>query len=215
MCAFVQRWIVVVVVSCAGFAASPVRAADNYYMILFAYQDGADRAKGSHTFASFHKVSSLPGKVPTIETYTISWLPADGGEPRLISLPVAGLNLDLPTTLQRAKATNSRVTAWGPYRVDKEVFDRAVAQVARLNSGTVGYKMTDRLFRPDAMNCIHAVSDIMGPMLDTGTEHGPPATAMVRQFFSPWVLDNGRPHREILNGLGLSQYPIAFAEGPF
>jgi hypothetical protein len=195
------------------FSASQARAGENYYMILFAYEGSPNLPSLAHTFATFHKVTDDGKDAPKIETQTISWLKANGTQPRLLAPPEPGFNYDLPRTLQTAMSTGSRITAWGPYRIDKELYDRAMAQIARLNSGQIAYKATDRSFRPAATNCIHALSDLPGnAMLDTGTAYGTEATAMVRAFFTPWILDGGQPHFEILQGVALPQYPIVFVD---
>src|SRR5260370_37702154 len=71
--------------------------------------------------------------------------------------PEPGVNLDLESSVRWAESRNSRVSMWGPYQIKKELYDRAVEQEARLNSGRVLYKAIDRRFRHGiASNCINA-----------------------------------------------------------
>jgi hypothetical protein len=96
---------------------------------------------------------------------------------------------------------------WGPYRIHKTLYDRAVEQDARLRSGRVLYKALDGWFRPGvASNCIHAVSDLCtdNGLLDSGHEHGEAASRHVVQHLNRWIIDRGRTHSWVARRLGLN-----------
>lgn len=199
------------------FSVAPATKADEYYMVLFAYQGAPNAPTQAHSFAVFFKVQNGPandGDGVALEVRPLSWVNASGVTPRLLGPTEPGRILGLEATLQMAARSNYQITAWGPYRIDKELYDRAMAQIDRLNSGAVAYKMIDRRFRPGAaVNCIHAISDIApGPLLDTGTAFGVPATGLIRNHFSRWILDEGAAHRKFAPSLGLDKYPIRYVD---
>jgi hypothetical protein len=125
--------------------------------------------------------------------------------------PELGANLDLQSSLRWAESMNSHVSMWGPYQIKKELYDRAVEQEARLNSGRVLYKALDRRFRPGtASNCIHAVSDldIDNGILHTGPGRGDEASNMVAQHLNRWIIDPEQTHAWVASRLGLTDQPI-------
>ena len=198
------------------FQAPALHAQESYYVILFAYEGTPRLPRSAHTFATFIKAADAEkGAKPKLEISTISWL-STRSNTRLLLLkaPDPGVNHDLVTTLQIAASLNAQVSAWGPYRIPKELYDRGIAQIARLKSGAVAYKATDAKLRQNgAINCIHAVSEVVpGPPLDTGTAFGVPATEMVRAHMAPRFLDEGRAHLALLEPLNLKDYPIVFRD---
>jgi hypothetical protein len=147
-----------------------------------------------------------------MESHTISWLPASLNIVLLRRDPEQGKNFDLPSTLKIAKSQGADVSAWGPFQIRKELYDRALAQIKRLETGKVGFKALDRAFRPDAAtNCFHAISDIVdGPLLNTGTAFGAPASEMVVQHLSPFFVEPRQPQPWVADALGLQKYGLAF-----
>ena len=124
------------------------------------------------------------------------------------------MNLDLAATLQLAASQKAEISAWGPYRIQKDVYDRALAQIDHLNSGKVQYKALDGTLRPIvATNCIHAISDMVeGPLLDTGTAFGNPASEMVRDHLARWIVDSKTTHRFLIAPLGLNNYTVNYRD---
>jgi hypothetical protein len=181
-------------------------AQDKYYVMIFATDSNPPTARAAHSYATFLKVSEKNNKdpKPPVEVRTISWMPASI-DIKLLAPPEQGVNLDLAATLKLAKAQNGVVSMWGPFEIRKELYDRAGAQIERLKSGKIGWKALDRRFRPDgACNCFHAISDIMGgPLLDTGTAFGAPASEMVMQHLTPLMIEPTKLHREVLKGVNL------------
>jgi hypothetical protein len=213
-----NRWIITLVAaSTLGFFASAARADDSYYMLIFAYQGRPNLPRFAHSFAAFVKTSEVKDvglDASRIEIHTISWLPATLSVEPLRLRPVAGRNLDLLETLQLAASQNADISAWGPYRIQKDLYDRAVAQIDRLSRGEIAFKAMDRGFRPTtASNCFHAISDILdGPLLDTGTAYGNPASEMVRDHLSGQIIQPNSTYRFLIKPMGLEKYPITYRD---
>src|SRR5437660_1270280 len=127
------------------------QAQDFYYMLMFSSENNSNRARFSHSFASFVKAT---GPAPSsaecaiVETHTISWLPQSLEIVLLRRRPEPGQNLDLQETMKWAQSVRATISMWGPYQIQKELYDRAVEQETRLKSGTVMYKAADEKFRP-------------------------------------------------------------------
>jgi hypothetical protein len=167
-------------------------------MVIFAYQGKPNLPRSAHSFAAFVKASeekNRPIDGSRIEIHTISWLPATLNVQPLRLRPVHGRNLDLLETLQLAISQNADISAWGPYLIQKDLYDHVLAQIELLNSGQVSFKAIDRGFRPaTASNCFHAISDILdGPPLDTGTAYGDAASEMVRDHLSGQIMSATKP----------------------
>jgi hypothetical protein len=129
--------------------------------------------------------------------------------------PERGKNFGLRDTLKLGSSEEATVTAWGPYRIRKELYDEGIAQIDRLDRNAIAYKALDLRFRPYvATNCFHAVSDITrGPLLDTGTAYGNAASEMVVEYFSPWIINPKETHAWLIDRLGLDKYSITFEKG--
>ena len=86
-------------------------------------------------------------------------------------------------------------TPFGPFETSPALFDQAKQQRRRLNEGSIDYKMLDRRTRPSGVNCIHAVTDVVG-FTNTGALRGAEASAFVIEYFRhagalrTWVADN-------------------------
>src|SRR5687767_4135429 len=187
-----------------------LRADERYYVVLFASQNSTNDARLSHTFATFVKIDRQDdpkqrAQRETAQSVTISWLSA-GGSVRILERPVTGRNYTLQESLTWAEERGLTTTMRGPFEIGKDVFDRAVKQKERLESGAILYKAVDRRFRPEvAINCVHAVSDVLpGPLLMTGSARGDAATAMVANHYRPYFVDPERTHVAVLRHLGLN-----------
>ncbi len=189
------------------------RAGELYFAVVFASQGELDLPRYAHTFATFIKAT---GEGPNadryaVEAHTISWSPASGDVRIARFWPERGTNLDLASTLRWARSLDARVSRWGPFQVRKELYDRALVQIARLESGALGYKALDVGQRPRyASNCIHAVSDVDtdGGLLDTGPHYGEEASYLVAYHFRRWTIDPCRVHEWVYDRLGLRGLPI-------
>jgi hypothetical protein len=197
------------VLLCLFAAASAARADDTYYMMIFSAQGPFNRPKYSHTFAVFVRAPCTGASA--LEYHTISWMPADLDVQVARRCPQAGRNLDLAATLAWAAASRDRVSMWGPFQVRKELYDRALAQVAALQSGRVAYKALDWGCRPGiAVDCIRAVSDIdMGPgMLATAIAHGDRASYLVLMHLQRWIIEPCTTRPWVATRLGLDRCAV-------
>src|SRR5207245_2184717 len=104
-----------------------------------------------------------------------------------------------------ARCLGASVCHWGPYETDECLYQRALGQIAFLNSGRVAYKMEEPLRRRrayrrqpgGALDCIHSISDING-FVTTGLLRGHDASAFIARHLSghiksrepqPWLYD--------------------------
>jgi hypothetical protein len=193
------------------------RAGEAHYLLVFAAQRVPNNPNYSHTFATFVR-ASWPDDGPcprrtTLEVRTISWLPRNLVIRTLALLPECGRNLGLYETLCYALGSGERVSLWGPYRIDAELYRRALWQAALLESGCVSYKANDMgYYSDDVSNCIHAVSSVAdGYRLSFGSPGwGERASYCVLNKLEPWVLDGGCVHPWVGCALGLGRYPIIY-----
>jgi hypothetical protein len=99
---------------------------------------------------------------------------------------------------------------WGPYRIGKELYDRALTQEERLRSGRVQYKAIDRNYRPQASNCIHALSDIDtdNGFLHVGPEWGEAASRDVANYLRRWTINPEKTYPRVSERLDLRDFLI-------
>jgi hypothetical protein len=195
-------------------------AGEAHYLLVFASQRVPNNPSYSHTFATFVR-ASWPGDgpcpaCPALEARTISWLPRSLAVRPLALWPECGRNLGLHETLRYALAGEARVSLWGPYRIDAELYRRALRQAALLESGWVLYKASDLGYYSDEVsNCVHAVSSLAdGYRLRFGNPGwGEAASYRVLEELGPWVLDGGRVYAWVGCALGLGRYPIIYRGG--
>ncbi len=168
-----------------GFLATSAPAATHYFVELYSYENWRNAAAFSHTFGAFYRVEEN-GQVTRAD---ISWIPQDGYMRGLrpLRMPafgdVPGQNLSLEETFARAHAAGRTVKKFGPYQSRPELFDLAMAQVRALESGTITYRGLDMATRPYSVNCVHAVSNIVGSFY-TGLRRGPQASAGVIEHYT-------------------------------
>jgi hypothetical protein len=191
---------------------------NDFYMIIFSAQRAWNLPKYTHTFATFVKTSNQGTSEPWLfETHTISWLAARKKVRLFRFWPEPGANLDLTTSLEWAISVQSRISMWGPYQIRNAFYEKAMVQKARLESGTVQYKVFDPGYRPAiASSCIHGVCDIDQErgMLWTWLRYGESASKHIAVFFLPWMIDPQQTHPWVSDRLGLSSYPIILRELP-
>jgi hypothetical protein len=155
----------------------PAVASAQYYVTIYAYQTRPNKAKYSHVFATFTTGD---------EQHTISWLPKHE-KVDLMEAVTEGKNFSLEETLAIGKRNKAVVYQMGPYEIEKELYDKGLEQIARLESGKIKYKAVDALHRNKACNCIHAVADTVGD-LNHGATWGLPASKKVRKLFSRYFI---------------------------
>src|SRR5206468_2996196 len=138
-----------------------------------------------------------PRTAPRLECVTISWLP-ESLKVRLFALCAEpGVNLGLHQTLKYTLGNDERVSMWGPYRIEPEVYAWATRQRDHLESGEVRYKAND-VGRNSAnvSNCIHAVSTVIdGPRLRVASPGwGEVASYAILRRFLPDIIDCQQTH---------------------
>jgi hypothetical protein len=172
----------------------------------------------SHSFATFVKVTCPEGgpnpREQRLEAHTISWLPANLKVRVNALLPESGHNFDLPETLDFANSTCQRVSMWGPYPIDPELYCRALRRKAELEGGSIRYKAVDTGYKSDRVsNCIHAISTIVeGPKLRIASPGwGESASYFILEEMERWILSK-QSETHISSALGLDEYPIIYRD---
>jgi hypothetical protein len=197
----------------SGIDAAP--AQECYYLLMFGSQQTPPDPDHAHSFATFVRVrhdGPEPG-VPVIEAHTVSWLARDL-EPRTFELlPEPGHNFDLHTTIKFVLGDCQRLSLWGPYQIDPELYFRALNQINLLQSGQVRWKAIDSGFPTNRVsNCIHAIGSIARGhrvrVLSPGW--GETASFELLREFRPWIVDPCKTHPWVGTALGLDCYPIIY-----
>jgi hypothetical protein len=208
-----RRWMAALflALACAGGA----HGHEAYFLLMFGSQRTPNDPDFAHTFATFvHATWQGPSPVsPWLEVCTISWLPRNLQIRTVALLPEIGGNFDLHTTLRYVLDSDERVSLWGPYQIDRNLFLQAQAQVRLLESGQVRYKAVDSGFSSDRVsNCIHAVSSISeGHRLHVlSPSWGETASFFVLEEMAPWVLDRNPKHQWVGSALGIDRYPVIY-----
>jgi hypothetical protein len=199
-------------------------AGEAYYLMVFGSQQIPPKPNYAHSFATFVH-ATWPGDEPcpgggeagspTLEAHTISWLPANLVVRTNALLPECGHNFDLYETLCYVYGNSERVSMWGPYQIDKDLYERAMRQLALLESGEVRYKADDMGRKPDRVsNCIHAVSSIAEGYRLRVAEPGWGQTASfaITKRFRRWIIDRDEVHAWVGSALGLDEYPIIYRD---
>jgi hypothetical protein len=194
------------------WAAPAALAQDSYYMMVFSNQRTSNDPRFSHTFATFVKTSGPSASTSQVlEVHTLSWMPASHDIAILRLQPEPGVLYDLESSLAWAYSVNARVSMWGPYEIQEELYERAVAQERKLSAGGLLFKMVDGRFRSElAINCIHAVSDIDTDQgrLHVGPARGDAASHAVAWHLERWIIAPEQTHPWVCELLGLDRYPI-------
>jgi hypothetical protein len=196
-----------------------VQAGESFHVLLFASQRIPNNPNYSHTFATFIRATD-PGDGPcaggpgvTLEVHTISWLPRNTRVRTHGLLPECGHNFGLDETLRLVLATKQRVFLWGPYRIEPELYYRAVRHVAELEGGGVRYKANDMGHRSDRVsNCIHAVSSIVDRrrLRVASPGWGQVASYAVLRRMKGWLINPEQHDDWLVLTLGLDAYPISY-----
>ena len=199
-------------------AAIEAPPGERYFVLVFGSQSTPERPKYTHSWATVVKVAGCDGPgAPTVEEYTISWMPASLDIRPWTFRVELGANLALHFTIEEMLRNKERVSVWGPYEVGPGLFHRFQVQKAFMESGRVGYQCIDSLGEAarsgDGCDCIHAVTD-MDPLFarnryplsyfgDSASLH------LVRQLQTrPIIIHPEADHGWLLPLLGLDKYPI-------
>src|SRR5260370_120490 len=129
-----------------GLVAPAARGGESYFMIVFGSQlPKVNLPAHTHNFAIFIKATGEGDcwDQYALQGWTISWVPETLKIEVLRLFPDCGVNLGLHESLKWANGDGQRISMWGPYQIQKELFDRALGRVAHLQSGSVSYKATN------------------------------------------------------------------------
>src|SRR5215203_773183 len=133
-----HRWLAVFAILLSLALTPSARAGEEYYLLMFGSQRVPANPNYSHTFATFVKATWVGDgpcpENPTLEAHTISWLPANLKIRTLALLPECGHNFDLHQSLDFALSTDQRVSMWGAYRIQPELYQLALQRKAELES---------------------------------------------------------------------------------
>jgi hypothetical protein len=195
------------------------RAGEDFYLLMFGSQRVPADPQFAHTFATFVRATwegDCPcPKSPTLESHTISWLPCSGVVRLSALCPETGRNFGWDETIRWCVNNDMRISVWGAYRIDRELYNRAVAQVSLLESGQVRYQALD-MGRPTdrVSNCIHAVSSLsQGFRLRVGTPGwGEMASYYVLKELEPWICEPRTTYPWVGSALGLDQYCLIYRD---
>src|SRR5207245_6408751 len=129
--------------------------------LVFGSQRPRPNPNYSHSFATFVHATG-EGRFPKAtvfkDVFTISWLPVSGRVRTGALFPEPGRNYELHETIRWAYASCQRISVWGPYEIEQDLFCRARRQFDLLND-QVRYKADDAGYPTNRVsNCIHAVS---------------------------------------------------------
>lgn len=188
----------------------PTQAWAEDFLIAFSADGAAYRATHAHTFAALATVEPGPdGKLRLCELHSLSWLPASGKVRALAMKPERGRNVPLHETLQQYAARGSRISMWGPYRVQPEFSCMFKSRVETVES-TFAYKAASFLSPLKACDCARAVEEMIDPhrrMIGI-FGYGASASSVVVQKASPWIIDSDSTCPEVSTLLGLDEYCI-------
>jgi hypothetical protein len=137
---------------------------ERFYAIVYASQTVPRRPPYSHTWATVVRVVDHPGRAPSIEADTISWLPATLNIKPLRTRVEPGVNLGMHESIVYALGNHERVSMWGPYECRPSFYRRFLIQKEFIESGRVGYQCADNFGEAartgNGCCCIHAVTDM-------------------------------------------------------
>lgn len=180
--------------------------ADDYYVTVFCAESVPYRATNTHSFASLVRVAN-----GAAETDAICWGPANMKIRGITLRPEEGKNFTLPETLDWVKGNCWRVSVWGPYKVECDLYRKLKCQADLLSSGAIKYKPTDTIQRRDvAQNCYHALTSPVAPLKRYAGAFtaGDAAGTTILQAYKPWIVDTGTTHDEILTLIGADKYDL-------
>ena len=133
----------------------------------------------------------------------------------LALLPEPGRNWGLGETIRDALDHEERVSLWGPYRIEPELYRLALERKAELDSGCVEFKSIDSGWPTDrASNCIHAVADVVGGsrVRIASPGWGETASYAVLMRMRPWIVSRTELYPWVSSRLGLDQYPLIYRD---
>jgi hypothetical protein len=193
-----------------------------HYVMIFGHQDrpdGQPDPKSAHSWATWVEVEE---NHDVKESFTISWTGVHGV--KFFYGPMPARNLDLDATLERARKRGLCMKMWGPYRIGACHYDRAKCRHDELEvgeaTGQLKYNLWDKGTRNNtkdpSFNCLHAILDANGEMINNHNRYGFRAS----EYFAEVFLEQGyaqpkQPEDEwIWNALRPEGYNVSIAPAP-
>jgi hypothetical protein len=198
-----------------GLLAPAAARADDFFVIVFGAQRPVIKlARYTHSWAVFMRV---PPCGP-IQEVTISWMPATGKVRPFALKPEAGRNFSLEESLQYCVDNQLAVGAWGPYQIQPDLWNRALCQKSRLESGQVQYKAFDFGSQDGTVsNCIHALSYLTREpgqkepnVIVAPANWGESGSYWVALTYRPWFVAPCQTHPCLLPKIGLNPQAFTF-----
>ena len=204
-------FLISVILSLPAWSPGDARSGETYYMILFGIQDSLNNPRNAHSMGTFVKVTRQQGNEIRFEEHTISWR-AGSGYVSLVRPTERGENHGLQQTLDDASDRDLKISQWGPFQIQPELYYRALRQITRLRCGVIGWKAIDRQTRLEgtASNCIHVISDLDTEFgfIQTGTARGNAATRLIAKHLERWMINPREVHHFVSDLLPLNCYCI-------
>jgi hypothetical protein len=205
---------VVAVLSLAPAVPASEPDAPRYYFILFGGQSVPFRPRTAHTWATFVKATPAADGSHAVESFTISWLPADGPVEVFRLRPEVGKNYTLDETFAIAESQRGRVSMWGPFEIDATRYGLAAEQAKKLESGAVSYRVIDSFRRkPHVAHCVHAVTyadPVLGRAVQPVLQVGEPGTSRLAARYAQSGAFVGGPvtHDWLIPAIGLDRFEV-------
>ncbi|WP_169980181.1 hypothetical protein [Tautonia rosea] len=198
---------------CGGISQSA--ADEQYYVVIFGSQSRPKLLRYTHTWATFIRAEGY-GSDPAgwqIQHHTISWLPATLDVKVWNPKPEPGINLGLYETIAAVRASNQRITAWGPFLINPSVYERSILVKQTLESGAAQYRAISTPANLLISDCIHAVAACDSVF---GREHYPlirignPASRFIaREIMTRSPFDQASyDHSWLIDRLSLAHHPV-------
>jgi hypothetical protein len=208
-------WIGAIVGVASVLSAGPARGDERYYALIFGSQSSPKRLRYTHTWATFVRVVGEGDDLNSYQVYqhTISWLPESLRVRTWALVPEKGVNLDLDATLDAVYRKGENVTMWGPFEMERPVYERSLRVKAIVDSGTARYRAISTPRNLLVSDCIHAVAAI-DPVFGRGhyplIRIGKPASRyFARQIMMRSDFDQYQTQALwLVPRLGLNRYPI-------
>lgn len=203
----IARCLGVVVALFVSVAIASAQECERYYVVVYGSQlPGFKAASKSHSWATFFR------KTPdgAVDLFTISWLPVAGKVRPLALRPEPGRNYTFEETVQFNNENKMVTGFWGPYEIQPSLWEAAVRQRNKLESGEVLYKANDNGAKDGTVsNCVHAISIMVRPpgqpmplVYVAPINWGESGSYWVTLAFRPWMINPCCKHDELLSYLG-------------
>ena len=191
------------------------RGDDRHYVFIFGSQPTPKVVKDSHSWATFIRVIG-EGTDPAghqVFAHTISFVPTTLDVRTLALKAEPGTNLDLEGSFAYARTQNASVTAWGPFLIRPDVYQKSLEVWSMFSSGTVEYRAIDTLRDSVISDCIHAITAVdpdFGrghyPLIRTGKSA---SRYIARQIVKRADPDRNLPDQTwLIAAVGLDRFPV-------